>query len=104
MARDSFAAEVVGAVPAGIPPRTLQDFLATHTWDHERAIDSLQHHVAERFHDDHAVGVMDETSLPRDGDRTAAVQQQYCGATGKIDNCVMTVHLGYVLPSPPRSL
>lgn len=83
---------------AGIPPRTLQDFLATHTWDHEQAIDCLQQHVAEHFHDDHAVGVIDETSFPKRGNQTAGVQRQYCGATGKIDNCVMTVHLGYALP------
>jgi len=84
---------------AGVPPRTLQDFLATHTWDHERAIDSLQQHVAEHFHDDHALGVIDGTSFPKDGDQTPGVQWQYCGATGKIDNCVVTVHLCYALPS-----
>lgn len=83
---------------AGIPPRTLQDFLATHTWDHEQAIDCLQQNVAEHFHDDHAVGVIDETGFPKHGNQTAGVQRQYCGATGKIDNCVMTVHLGYALP------
>ena len=27
---------------------------------------------------------------------TAGVQRQYCGSTGKIDNCVVSVHLGYV--------
>jgi len=84
---------------AGIPPRTLQDFLAAHTWDHERAIDCLQQHVAEHFHDDHAVGVIDETGFPKDGNQTAGVQRQYCGAMGKIGNCVMSVHLGYALPS-----
>jgi len=79
----------------GMAPRTLQDFLATHTWDHERALDRLQELVAESHHCDEAIGLIDETSFPKRGDRTAGVQRQYCGATGKIDNCVVTVGLGY---------
>ena len=80
---------------AGIAPRTLQDFLATHTWDHERACDRLQQLVAEQHADDDAIGLIDETSFPKRGDRTPGVQRQYCGATGKIDNRVVTVGLGY---------
>lgn len=80
---------------AGIAPRTLQDFLATHTWGHERACDRLQQLVAERHACDGAIGLIDETSFPKRGDHTAGVQRQYCGASGKIDNCVVTVGLGY---------
>jgi len=79
----------------GIAPRTLQDFLATHTWDHERALDRLQQSVAEVHSCDEAIGLIDETSFPKRGDKTAGVQRQYCGATGKIDNCIVTVGLGY---------
>lgn len=79
----------------GVAPRTLQDFLAAHTWDHERACDRLQQLVAERHVCDGAIGLIDETSFPKRGDRTAGVQRQYCGASGKIDNCVVTVGLGY---------
>jgi len=79
----------------GMAPRTLQDFLATHTWDHERALDRMQELVAETHHCDDAIGLIDETSFPKRGDKTACVQRQYCGATGKIDNCVVTVGLGY---------
>lgn len=80
---------------AGIPPRTLQDFLATHTWDHEQAIDRLQQNVAENHNDKSSVGLIDETSFPKSGRNTAGVQRQYCGATGKIDNCLVSVHLAY---------
>ena len=79
----------------GIAPRTLQDFLAAHTWDHERALDRLQQSVAEVHSYDEAIGLIDETSFPKRGDKTAGVQRQYCGATGKIDNCLVTVGLGY---------
>ncbi len=79
----------------GIAPRTLQDFLATHTWDHGLALDRLQQFVAEAHGCDEAIGLIDETSFPKRGDKTAGVQREYCGATGKLDNCVVTVGLGY---------
>lgn len=80
---------------AGVPPRTLQDFLTTHTWDHERAVDRLQQLVAEQHHDEQAIGLIDETSFAKRGDKTIGVQRQYCGAMGKVDNCMVSVALGY---------
>ena len=79
----------------GMPPRTLQDFLTTHTWDWQRALDRLQELVAQAHLCEESIGLIDETSFPKRGDKTAGVQRQYCGATGKIDNCVVTVGLGY---------
>ena len=82
---------------AGVPPRTLQDFLATHRWDHTRAVDRLQQLVAEQHDEprDQSIGLIDETSFAKRGDKTVAVQRQYCGASGKIDNCMVSVALGY---------
>jgi len=80
---------------AGVPPRTLQDFLASHTWDHEQAVDQLQQLVAEQHHDPQSIGLIDETSFAKRGTQTVGVQRQYCGSRGKIDNCVVTVALGY---------
>jgi SRSO17 transposase len=39
------------------------------------------------------VGLIDETSVPKKGDKTPGVQRQYCGALGKVENCIVTVHL-----------
>jgi SRSO17 transposase len=41
-----------------------------------------------------AVGVIDETSCVKKGDQTPGVQRQYLGCVGKIDNGVVTVHVG----------
>jgi SRSO17 transposase len=79
----------------GIPPRTLQDFLATHRWDHALAWQILQRKIAAEHGDEEAVGLIDETSFPKDGGKTVGVQRQYCGALGKKDNCVVSVHVGY---------
>ena len=84
------------ALETGVPPRTLQEFLSIHRWDEGAMRDRVQEIVVERHAHDEAIGAIDETSFPKKGDKTPGVQRQHCGATGKTDNCVVTVHLGYV--------
>lgn len=81
---------------AGVPPRTLQEFLSMLKWDEQAARDRVQRRVARRHDDPHSVGVIDETSFHKQGKKTACVQRQHCGCRGKVDNCVVSVHLGYV--------
>jgi len=83
---------------AGTPPRTLQEFLSLLRWDEFAVRDRLGQRVARRHAHPHAVGILDETSFPKKGAKTAAVQRQYCGAVGKTENCVVSVHLGYATP------
>jgi SRSO17 transposase len=83
------------ALAAGMKPRTLQEFLASDEWDDERLAAQTQRVVARDHSDPQAIGVIDESGHPKKGQRTAGVSRQYCGNTGKIDNCVMTVHLTY---------
>ena len=60
--------------------------------------DRLQQRVARDHADPLAVGLVDETAHPKKGEHTPGVKRQWCGATGKVDNCVVTVHLGYATP------
>jgi SRSO17 transposase len=83
------------ALAAGVKPRTLQEFLASDEWDEDRLVAQTQRLVAGDHADPQAIGVIDESGHPKKGCRTAGVSRQYCGHTGKIDNCVMTVHLTY---------
>ncbi|MBI2823051.1 MAG: transposase [Planctomycetia bacterium] len=85
------------ALSRGVAPRTLQQFLNFLEWDQEQLIDTLQWRVARDHTSDHSIGLIDETSCPKKGDKTPGVQRQWCGATGKQDNCVTTVHLGYAV-------
>lgn len=82
---------------AGVPARTLQEFLSLSDWDHAGARDRVQQIVARDHADAEAIGIVDESGHPKKGNKTACVQRQYCGNTGKIDNCVMTVHLAYAV-------
>lgn len=97
------------AVSAGSTVRALQLFLTVRDWDHLRLRNRLQQRVAAqhapapgprsaaRAPDDLGViGLIDETSVAKKGDKTPGVQRQYCGAMGKVENCIVTVHLGYL--------
>jgi SRSO17 transposase len=81
------------AVAADMAPKTLQQFLTLAKWDHLRMRDRLQQRVASGHRGPRVIGVFDETGCPKKGHKTPGVQHQYCGATGKIDNCLVTVHL-----------
>jgi SRSO17 transposase len=87
------------ALEAGTAVRTLQEFLVTAHWDHPKARDLLQRHLLETITALPAdplglVGVIDETSCQKWGEQTPGVQRQYLGCLGKIDNGIVTVHVG----------
>jgi SRSO17 transposase len=87
------------ALKAGTAVRTLQEFLTAAAWDHDLARDTLQRHLAGVLAGLPAdplgtVGVIDETSCVKQGDRTPGVQRQYLGCAGKIANGIVTVHVG----------
>jgi len=81
---------------ADVPPRTLQEFLSFSQWDHDRLRDTVQQIVARDHAEPQAIGIIDESGHPKKGRETACVHRQYCGASGKVDNCVMGVHLCHV--------
>jgi SRSO17 transposase len=87
------------ALASGTAVRTLQEFLVTANWDHEGLRDRLQHRLATVVTELPAdslgtVGVIDETSCVKKGDQTPGVQRQYLGCVGKVDNGIVTVHIG----------
>jgi SRSO17 transposase len=83
------------ALATKTPPRTLQRFLSSVHWDQQRLVDRLQWLVANDHSDPDAIGTVDDTGHPKQGNHTACVQRQWCGNTGKTDNCVISVHIGY---------
>ena len=83
------------ALASGVPVRTLQEFLSQYSWAEDRMIDQLQHIVVRDHSGPHSIGIIDETSFVKKGDKTPGVQRQHCGTVGKQDNCIVTVHLGY---------
>lgn len=87
------------ALKMGVPVRTLQEFLSQHQWDHLKMRDCVQHLVRDEHGGDGAggetIGIIDETSAVKKGDKTPGVQRQHCGAVGKQENCLVLVNLAY---------
>jgi SRSO17 transposase len=83
------------ALAAGVPPRNLQQFLSFYHWDESRARRRLQQLVMREHGGPNSIGIVDETSDVKQGDKTPGVQRQWCGTRGKKENCLVTVHLGY---------
>jgi SRSO17 transposase len=88
------------ALKAGTPVRTLQEFLRDHDWDGDRVRQLQQQHTAQRLaavdppDELGTVGLIDETSALKKGTQTPGVQRQYLGCVGKVENGIVTVHLG----------
>ena len=83
------------ALAAGLAPRTLQEFLRTDVWNHARMRDRVQQIVVRDHGEPQRLGIIDDSGPPKKGRQTACVNRQYCGRTGKIDNCVVSVHLTF---------
>jgi SRSO17 transposase len=83
------------ALAAGIPPRNLQEFLSTYRWEEDRTRNRLQEIVIRDHSGNNSVGIIDETSDAKQGDKTPGVKRQWCGTVGKTENCIVTVHLAY---------
>ena len=79
-----------------IEPRSLQQFFSQGRWDEAGVRDSLQKRIAQKYGSESGIFVIDETSDAKKGEWTAGVAPQYCGESGKIDNCIVTVHVAYV--------
>jgi SRSO17 transposase len=87
------------ALAAGTPVRTLQEFLRDHLWDQDGlGVDSGKcvAQLLPTLPDDQlgTVGLLDETSARKCGNKTPGVAHQYLGCVGKVDEGIVTVHLG----------
>lgn len=87
------------ALQYGVPPRTLQRFFESMKWDEGEVRDGCQQHVGQRYAHSDALGLIDESAVAKSGKQTAGVQRQYSGRAGKVDNCVVGVHVAYAAPN-----
>ena len=84
----------------GTAVRTLQLFLSQFAWDHTRIESRLRRMIVDEYGSQNALGVIDASAHAKQGDKTPGVQRQWCGESGKIDNCVVGQHLIYTNNDP----
>ena len=84
----------------GVAVRTLQLFLSQFAWDHGRIESRLRRVVVDEYGGENAIGVIDASAHAKQGCKTPGVQRQWCGESGKIDNCVVGQHLIYTNNDP----
>jgi SRSO17 transposase len=77
-------------------PDGMQRLLGSASWDADLVRDDLRAYILEQLDDPQAILVIDETSFPKRGKKSAGVKKQYCGATGQVENCQVGVFLSYV--------
>src|SRR5258707_8565945 len=87
-------------------PYGMQRLLSHAVWDQDGVRDELRAFVCQSLRaplpqqqEDEAlfpVLVMDESGFPKRGRHSAGVGPQYCGLTGRVENCQVGVFLSYV--------
>ncbi len=80
-------------------PYGMQHLLGRAVWDAEAVCDDLQGYVVAHLGDAAGMLILDETSVPKQGTKSAGVSRQYCGSLGKRENCQVGVLLAYAGPA-----
>ena len=80
-------------------PYGMQHLLGRAVWDAEAVCDDLQGYVVAHLGDAAGMLILDETSVPKKGTKSAGVSRQYCGSLGKRENCQVGVLLAYAGPA-----
>jgi len=76
--------------------RSTQRFLKTYKWDHAAMLLKHQELTAESLGTANGMITVDASEFPKKGRNSVGVARQYCGNTGKTDNCQSGVFVGYV--------
>lgn len=80
-------------------PQRMQRLLREAVWDADAVRDDVRDLVVENLGTPGAVLVVDETGFLKKGQRSVAVQRQYTGTAGRIENAQVAVFLAYAAPA-----
>jgi SRSO17 transposase len=76
--------------------RAMQRFVSDAPWDDERMIVRYRSLVNDDLGSPDGAVIFDESGFAKKGQDSIGVARQYCGNTGKIDNCQVGVFAAYV--------
>jgi SRSO17 transposase len=93
---EAMALRLLGAGPgAGRRVRALQQFIGEGAWDDGGLLAAHRRLVDATLGEDDGGLIIGGSDIPKRGTHSAGVARQWCGATGKTDNCQAGVYLGY---------
>ena len=93
---EAMALRLLGAGPqAARQVRALQQFIGAGAWEDAAILAEHHRYVADTLGEPDGVLILDGSDVPKRGGHSAGVAAQWCGATGKTDNCQAGVFLGY---------
>jgi len=75
--------------------RAMQRFVSDVVWDEKLMLREYHALVDEDMGDPEGVLMFDESGFAKKGDDSVGVARQYCGRTGKVDNCQVGVFAAY---------
>jgi SRSO17 transposase len=73
----------------------LQKFVGQLPWDYGPLLDELTRQAGAELGEADGVLVFDPSAFPKKGNDSVAVDRQWCGRLGKIDNCQVAVYMAY---------
>lgn len=76
--------------------RGLQRLLTSAKWDEQLVAAHYRRTMLTFTNDPQGVLIIDDTGFPKKGRASVCVARQYCGASGKTDNCQIGVSMTYV--------
>jgi len=74
----------------------LQWFMGVSDWDDQLLRGELVRQVGQQLGEDDGVIVFDPSAFPKSGQESVGVARQWCGRLGKVDNCQVSICMGYV--------
>jgi SRSO17 transposase len=93
---EAMVLRLLGAGPdADNQVRAAQYFISQGAWDDAAVLAAHQRLVDQTLGEDDGVLLLDGSDVPKQGTHSVGVIRQWCGATGKRDNCQAGVYLGY---------
>ena len=94
---DNKTAEAIALKVYGDPSRvrSMQVFVSQSPWQDAPLRGELLGWVEAELGSNDGILIFDESSFPKCGRKSVGVARQYCGATGKIDNCQVAVYVAY---------
>lgn len=81
----------------------LERFVRESPWEHTEVEQHLRTSVPDACQGQDAALIVDGMGIPKKGDHSVAVTDQYCGASGGVDNCQVTINCTLARPGERRN-